>query len=146
MKFFKEDKIWIKKLENLLHMANHKVVMKWIYDATLHVSQDIPEIYHHVKAQMESIDLWIQGTLKTIDIKTYAYLCHDLARKTDDLSEKYFYRACGQACASAHVKEHAIKASTYLIKSLYELKKDVDALDKERNFQYEHLLNLSIKA
>jgi hypothetical protein len=146
MKSFKEDKIWINKLENLLHMANHKVVMKWIYDAILHVSEYFPEIYHHVKTQMESIDLWIQGTLKTIDLKTHAYLCHDLARKTDDLSEKYFYRACGHACASAHVKEYAIKASTYLIKSLDELKKDVNVLDKERNFQYQLLLNLSIKA
>jgi len=145
MKSFKVDQTWIKNLESASHMATHKEVLKWIYDATLHVSHEIPDAYPLVKTQIEAIDLWIQGTLKTIDLKTHAYLCHDLARRTDVLAEKYFFRACGHACASAHVKAHAIKAATYLIKCLNEYHKDTQKIEQEKDWQYHHLLNLSIK-
>jgi len=70
---------------------------------------------------------------------------HAAAREAgEDNAARSAARAAGQAVASAHVPTHAIGAAIYALQAIYRTaNSDADAaIAKERNWQYQHLLEL----
>ncbi|PKA22422.1 hypothetical protein CH381_31010 [Leptospira sp. mixed culture ATI2-C-A1] len=60
-------------------------------------------------------------------------------------SIKQRFRAAGQAVATAHVKTHAIGVANYSLQAIHRANENADpelSVQKERDWQYNHLLKL----
>jgi hypothetical protein len=51
-------------------------------------------------------------------------------------------RAAGQAMATAHVPTHSIAAAVYAASAVRDATGSTEAVTRERNWQYQHLLDL----
>ena len=63
----------------------------------------------------------------------------------EDNSARSAARAAGQAVATAHVPTHSIGAAIYSLQAIYRITNSPDAnaaICKERDWQYQHLLEL----
>ena len=76
-------------------------------------------------------------------IRQASLASHAAARETnEDNPARSAARAAGQAVATAHVKTHAIGAAIYALQAIHRANGDIN---KERDWQWKHLLDLSRK-
>ena len=70
---------------------------------------------------------------------------HTAARevKEGDDAARATARAAGQAVATAHVPTHAIGAANYAATAVFNATGSIDDTNKERDWQYQHLLDLN---
>ena len=83
------------------------------------------------------------------DIRGAALASHAAAREVnEDNAARSAARAAGQAVATAHVPTHSVGAANYALQAIYRatITSDADAaIAKERDWQYQHLLDLRKK-
>lgn len=80
------------------------------------------------------------------EIRKVSLASHAAAREVgEDNAARSASRAAGQAVATAHVPTHAIGAANYALQAIHRAAGSLDAdaaVTKERNWQYQHLLEL----
>jgi len=125
---------------------DHKVLARWAIDCTKRVLPLFEEKYPQEKRPQQAIETleeWIKtGEFKMSVIRKASLDSHAAARevKKEDEAACFVARACGQAVATAHVPAHAFGASLYALKAIKAMNpNNADAVDKERNWQLEHL-------
>lgn len=133
--------------------TDHKKLAVWAIDCVLRVipyfEKKYPEDKRPRKA-IEALQAWIStGVFKMADIRKAALDAHAAAREVgEDNAARSAARAAGQAVATAHVPRHAYGAAIYAQQAIHRATNSPEAdiaVAKEREWQYQHLLDLENK-
>ncbi|MDH4215240.1 MAG: hypothetical protein OEV85_15100 [Candidatus Thorarchaeota archaeon] len=134
----------------LVKKTDHKILAIWAVDCVERVMCYFEEKYpedHRPRKAIETLQKWIHsGIFKMADIRKASLDAHAAAREVgEDNAARSAARAAGQAVATAHVPTHSIGAANYALQAIHRTadSSDVDgAIAKERDWQYQHLLEL----
>lgn len=132
----------------LVRKTDHKTLAVWAIDCVERVLPYFEEKYTEDKRPRKAIEAcreWEHtGVFKMADVRKTALAAHAAAREVgEDNAARSAARAAGQAVATAHVPTHSIGAANYALQSIHRATNSSDAATaKERNWQYQHLLEL----
>ena len=134
----------------LVRKADHKTMASWAIDCVGRVlpcfEAEYPED-DRPRAAIESLRKWMRtGIFRMADVRKAALGAHAAAREVgEDNAARSAARAAGQAVATTHVPTHSIGAANYALQAIYRAANPSDAdaaMAKERDWQYQHLLDL----
>ena len=137
-----------KSITELLSKQDHRTLVLWATDCAEHVLPYFEEKYpkdNRPRKAIEAGRAWVRGEIAMSEARTAAFAAHAAARDTNQAAACAAARAAGHAAATAHVAGHAVHAATYAAKAATYAAdpNDADAnTAKERNWQYQHLLDL----
>jgi len=131
----------------LMSKTDHKILALWAIDCAERVMPCFEEKYqqdHRPRQALETLKTWIDtGVFKMAVIRKASLDAHSAAREVgEDSPARSAARAAGQAVATAHVPRHAYGSAIYAQQAIYRATNSMDAVESERNWQYQHLLNL----
>jgi hypothetical protein len=134
----------------LISKTDHKTLAIWAIDSVERVMPYFEEKYpedHRPRKAIEALQAWINtGVFKMADIRKASLTSHAAAREVgEDNAARSVARAAGQAVATAHVPTHSMGAATYALQAIHRATSASDAdaaIAKERDWQYQHLLEL----
>ncbi len=135
----------------LAEKTDHKTLAVWARDCAERVLPYFEEQFPHdnrPQQALETLQTWIDtGVFKMAVIRGASLAAHAAAREVgEDNPARSAARAAGQAVATAHVRTHAPGAAIYALQAIHRATDaaDVDAaLARERDWQYQHLLELA---
>ena len=138
------------RIAELVKETDHKTLAVWAIDCAERVLPHFEEKHpedHRPRNAIETLQTWINiGVFKMAVIRKASLDAHAAAREVgEDNSARSGARAAGQAVATAHVPAHSLGAANYALQAIYRatITSDADAaLAKERDWQYQHLLDL----
>ncbi len=83
---------------------------------------------------------WQRGEARMHDVRQAGFRVHELAKVADDPIQGTALRVAGQAVGTGHMREHAMVASDYAVKTVNLMHPgDLAAVRTERHWQIEHL-------
>lgn len=137
-----------KPITDLVSKSDHKILGIWAADCAERVLPYFEEKYpkdNRPRKAIETLRIWIQnGVFKMADVRRDALAAHAAARevKENDDAARSAARAAGQALATAHVPTHSIAAAVYAATAVRDATGSINETNKERDWQYQHLLDL----
>jgi hypothetical protein len=102
---------------------DHRTAALWASACAEHVLPLFESLYPQdlrPRTALEAGRAWAKGKLSMFEARKAAFASHDAARKAKEdghLEACEAARSCGHACATAHVKDHAIPAAAYAVKA-----------------------------
>jgi hypothetical protein len=85
-------------------------------------------------------DLWQNGQATVHQVRQASFKIHEIARQCQSKVAKSAIRAAGQAVGVGHMREHAMVASDYAIKTIQlAFANDLDKITEERQWQLNQL-------
>jgi hypothetical protein len=134
----------------LVKKTDKKTLAIWAADCVERVMPYFEERYPtdgRPRRAIDTLQEWIRTRIfEMADIRTASLDAHAAARDVgEDNAARSAARAAGQAVATAHVSTHSIGAANYALQAIYRNTDPSDAdaaVDKEREWQYRHLLEL----
>jgi hypothetical protein len=134
----------------LVKKTDHKTLAVWAIDCAERVLPYFEEQYpedHRPRHAIETLQTWINtGVFRMAVIRKASLASHAAAREVgEDNAARSAARAAGQAVATAHVPTHSIGAAIYALQAIHRATSSTDAdsaVAKERDWQYQHLLEL----
>jgi hypothetical protein len=134
----------------LVKKTNHKTLAVWAIDCVERVLPYFEEKYpedRRPRNALATLQAWINtGVFRMADIRQASLASHVAVREVgEDNAARSAARAAGQAVATAHVPTHAIGAAIYALQAIHRATNSADAdaaVAKERDWQYQHLLEL----
>jgi hypothetical protein len=141
------------RIVELVNKTNKKVVALWAIDCAERVLPYFEKKYpkdQRPRNAIKTLQTWVNtNKFKMEDIRRASLDAHAAAREVgEDNPARSAARAAGQAVATAHVKTHSIGAAIYSLQAIYRATNVSDAQNavaKEREWQYQHLLRLKDK-
>jgi len=135
------------KMSELVSKTDHKTLALWAIDCAERVMPYFEETYpqdHRPRQALETLQTWIEtGVCKMAVIRKASLDAHAAAREVgEDSPARSAARAAGQAVATAHVPRHSYGPAIYAQQAIYRATNSMDAVESERNWQYQHLLHL----
>ncbi len=135
----------------LVEKTDHKTLAVWAKHCAERVLPYFEEEHpddHRPRQALETLQTWIDtGVFSMAVIRKASLDSHAAARQAGkDNPARSAARAAGQAVATAHVRTHAIGAPLYARQAIHRALSATDAdaaVAKERNWQYQHLLELA---
>jgi len=123
------------KIDELYENTNQIDLAKWSLKIAKRILRVANIDYKDIDVIVEGFKinkLWQKGKASTHDVRQAGFKIHKLAKST--------FRTVGQAIASGHMKEHAMVASDYAIKTIGLItNNDTNAITKERKWQLNEL-------
>ena len=131
----------------LVRKTDHKTLAIWAIDCAERVMPYFEEKYpqdHRPRQALETLQTWIDtGVFQMAVIRKASLDAHAAAREVgEDSPARSAARAAGQAVATAHVPRHAYGPAIYAQQAIYRATNSMDAVESERNWQYQHLPDL----
>ncbi|MEO6508690.1 MAG: putative immunity protein [Patescibacteria group bacterium] len=132
----------------LINSTDKKTLALWAIDCAERVLHYFEEKYpndHRPRNALETLQTWIDtGIFKMPVIRKASLDSHAAAREVgEDNPARSAARAAGQAVATAHVFTHAYGPAIYGQQAIFRTTNGLEeAVIKERNWQYNRLLNL----
>jgi hypothetical protein len=131
----------------LVSKTDHKTLAFWAIDCVERVMPYFEEKYPldpRPRQAIETLNAWIDsGVFKMVVIRKASLDSHAAAREVgEDSPARSAARAAGQTIATAHVPRHSYGSAIYAQQAIYRATNSMDAVESERNWQYQHLLNL----
>ena len=144
------------KVESILELVrktDKKTLAIWAIDCVERVLPYFEEKYpkdHRPRNAITTLRTWLRtGTFNMAAIHKAALASHAAAREVgEDNAARSAARAAGQAVSTAHVPTHSVGAASYALQAIYRatITSDADAaIAKERDWQYQHLIDLRKK-
>jgi len=131
------------KIDELYENTNQIDLAKWSLKIAKRILRVANIDYKDIDVIVEGFKinkLWQKGKASTHDVRQAGFKIHKLARDSESEIQKSTFRTVGQAIASGHMKEHAMVASDYAIKTIEIItNNDTDAITKERKWQLNEL-------
>ena len=131
------------KIDELYEKTNQVDLAKWSLLMAKHILDIVDIDYHSVEEIVNGFkvnELWQIGEARMHDVRQAGFKIHKLARDSDSDIKKTALRVVGQAVGSGHMREHAMVASDYTIKTINLISpNDFDAITKEREWQLNEL-------
>ncbi|MBZ9685455.1 hypothetical protein G9F72_003695 [Clostridium estertheticum] len=124
-----------KEIAELTVKMDHRTLAIWATDCAEHVLSYFEDKYPDDNRPREAIEAgraWVRGEISVSEARCAAFTAHASARDADEGEARAVARAAGHAAATAHVAGHAVHAANYA----------ATAIAKERDWQYQHLLDL----
>jgi hypothetical protein len=142
------------RVAELVGKTGHKTLAVWAIDCAERVLPYFEGKYpedNRPRTALETLQTWINtGVFKMAVIRKASLDAHAAAREVgEDSAARAAARAAGQAVATAHVPTHAIGAAIYALQAIHRAANPSDAnaaVAKERDWQYQHLVELREKA
>ncbi len=136
-----------KQIADLVNKTDKKTLAIWAADCAERVLPYFEEKYpkdNRPRKAIEALRTWVQtGVFKMADIRNGALAAHAAAREAEEGSAaRSAARAAGQALATAHVPAHSIATAVYAATAVRDVTDSIDETNKERNWQYQYLLDL----
>ena len=137
-------------IAELLSKLDHKTLVIWATDCAQHALPYFEEKYTKDNRPRKAIQAgraWIRGEIAMSEARTAAFAAHAAARDANPDAARAAARAAGHAAATAHVAGHAVHAATYAARAAGHTVDSIDvdaAIAKERDWQYQQLLNLRV--
>lgn len=139
------------RIVELLQKTNHRTIAIWAKscaERVLPFFESFSPPDHRPRSALATLQAWIEtGEFKMSIIRAASLSSHAAAREVnDDNSARSAARSAGQAVATAHVRTHAIAAANYAIQAIWKATEPEKAefqISQERNWQYQHLLDLT---
>lgn len=136
-------------IEELVRRTDHRTLAIWAADCAERVLPYFEEKSpddSRPRAAIEALREWVRtGVFRMADVRRTSLAAHAAARDVqDDDVARSAARAAGQAMATAHVPTHALAAARYAATAIWyaTLVDAEDAAIREREWQYQHLLQL----
>lgn len=134
----------------LVNKTDHKTLAVWAIDCAERSLPYFEEEHPNDKRPRNAIvtlQAWIHtGVFRMADIRKASLSSHAAAREVGaDNAARSAARAAGQTVATAHVPTHSIGAAIYSLQAIHRAAGDSEAdaaVAKERDWQYQHLLEL----
>jgi len=134
----------------LVRTTHHRTLAVWAVDCVERVMPYFEGEYPKDRRPRKAIEAcreWLRtGVFKMADIRRAALASHAAAREVgEDNAARSAARAAGQAVATAHVPTHSIGAANYALQAIHRATNSSTAdaaIAKERDWQYQHLLEL----
>lgn len=134
----------------LIKKTDHKILAVWAIDCAKRVLPYFEEKYpkdHRPRNAIVALHIWINtGVFKMSVIRKASLDAHAAAREVgQDSPARSAARAAGQTVATAHVPMHAYGSAIYAQQAIHRAASSNDAdaaVTKERDWQYQHLLDL----
>ncbi|PIU61629.1 hypothetical protein COS83_03840 [archaeon CG07_land_8_20_14_0_80_38_8] len=141
------------RIVNLVKKTDKKILAVWAIDCAERVLPYFEKKYPKDKRPRKAIEIlkdWIRtGEFKMRVIRKASLDSHASACEVgEDNAARSAARAAGQAVATAHVPTHSIGAAIYALQAIHRASKPLnadEAVNKERDWQYEHLIELNKK-
>ena len=141
-----------KSIAELVSKSDHKILVIWATDCAERVLAYFEGKYPEDNRPRKAIEAgraWVCGEFKMTEARKAAFAAHAAARDANQFAEACSAaRATGHASATAHVASHAVYAAIYAATAVRDAA-DSTAADaataKERDWQYQHLLDLGEK-
>ena len=131
------------KIDELYEKTNQVDLAKWSLLMAKHILDIVDIDYRSVEEIVNGFkvnELWQIGEARMYDVRQAGFKIHKLARDSDSDIKKTALRVVGQAVGSGHMREHAMVASDYTIKTINLISpNDFDAITKEREWQLNEL-------
>ena len=137
-------------IAELLSKLDHKTLVIWATDCAQHALPYFEEKHpkdNRPRKAIEAGRAWIRGEIAMSEARTAAFAAHAAARDANTDAARAAARAVGHAAATAHVAGHAVHAATYAARAAGHTVDSIDvdaAIAKERDWQYQQLLNLRV--
>ena len=135
------------ELFELIKNTDQKTLAVWAIDCAERVLPYFEEKYpedHRPLQALETLKIWIKtGVFKVAVIRKASLDAHAAAREVgEDSPACSATPVAGQAAATAHFPRHAYGSAMYAQQAIYKFTTSMDAVESERNWQYQHLLYL----
>ena len=138
-------------MQELTEKTDHKMLAVWARDCAERVLPYFEENYPddpRPRKAIETLQTWIDtGVFKMAVIRKASLDAHAAARDVGaDNPARSAARAAGQAVATAHVRTHCMGPAIYAQQAIHRATDPDDAdaaVARERDWQYQHLLDLS---
>ncbi|MGZ4934694.1 MAG: putative immunity protein [Halobacteriota archaeon] len=139
------------EIAELAVKTDQKILAIWACDCVERVLPYFEENYPEdtrPRRALEAGRAWVKtGVFKMADVRATALAAHAAARDVHgDDAARSAARAAGHAVATAHVRTHAIAAAVYAATAVRDAAEPANAeraADNEREWQLQHLLDLS---
>ena len=139
------------RIVELVRKTDHKTLAAWAIDCAERVLPYFKGKYpedHRPRNAIATLQTWIDtGAFKMAVIRKASLASHAAAREVgEDNAARSAARAAGQAVATAHVPTHSIGSAIYALQAISRNTNSSDtdaAITKEREWQYQHLLELA---
>jgi len=139
------------RIVELVKKTDHKILAVWAIDCAERVLPFFEVKYpedDRPRNAIETLQTWINtGKFKMVAIREASLASHAAAREVgEDNAARSAARAAGQAVATAHVPTHSIGSAIYALQAISRNTNSSDtdaAITKEREWQYQHLLELA---
>lgn len=133
------------KIDELYEQTSQVDLAKWSLLMAKHILDIVGIDYNSVDEIAEGFNvnkLWQEGKARMYDVRQAGFKIHKLARECDCEIRKTALRVAGQAVGSGHMREHAMVASDYAIKTIGLISSnDFTAITQEREWQLNELKN-----
>ncbi len=109
------------EIENLHENIDQVCLAKWSIALAKHTLNIVELDYKIIDGIVEGFrvnELWQVGKARVYDVRQAGFKIHKIARECDSEINKTVLRVVGHAIASGHMKEHAMVASDYAIKTI----------------------------
>ena len=138
------------RIVELVRKTDHKTLAIWAIDCVERVLPYFEGKYPEdprPRNAIETLQTWINtGVFKMAVIRKASLTSHAAAREEgEDQAARSVAHAAGQAVATAHVPTHSIGAAIYSLQAIHRAANNSDAdaaVAKERDWQYQHLIEL----
>lgn len=138
------------EMMELVRNTDQKILARWAIDCAERVMPYFEKKYpqdHRPGQALDTLEKWINtGVFKMSIIRKASLHAHSAAREVgEDNSARSAARAAGQAVATAHVPRHAYGPAIYAQQAVFRAANLSDAKNaaaKEKDWQYQHLLDL----
>jgi len=131
------------EIDELYEKTSQIDLAKWSLSIAKHIL-DIVGIDYNLIADIadgfQINELWQLDKAGMHDVRQAGFKIHKLARECDDEIRKTALRVAGQAVGSGHMREHAMVASDYAVKTIGLLNSNnINAVTREREWQLNEL-------
>lgn len=135
------------EIDELYEKMSQIDLAKWSLSIAKHILDIVGIDYNLIADVADGFhinELWQLDKAGMHDVRQAGFKIHKLARECDDEIRKTALRVAGQAVGSGHMREHAMVASDYAVKTIGLLNSNnINAVTHEREWQLNELKRIS---
>ncbi len=135
-----------KEIDGFYENMDQKTLAKWSLAIAKHILKIVDIDYSSIDEIVEGFkisELWQVKEVRLHDIRQAGFKIHKIARGYDSEIKRAALRVAGHAVASGHMREHAIIASDYAVKTIGLITSDnMEAITIEREWQLDEIKKL----